>query len=466
MESADRSNNPPRKEVIIIGAGPAGAAAAAWLARAGHAVRVLERSHFPRFSIGESLLPRCMQHLEACGLMEAAAAGGYQRKTGAAFTRRGEHRVIDFRDKFSDGPGTTWQVERADFDQRLIEGARAAGADVEFGVTVTGFTPARPTQSDPAGHAQAQGPRLTLADGRELQAAFVLDASGYGRVLARLESLERDPRLEPRMALFGHVHDGIADLAPPAEGYRRDTILIASHPGHPDVWYWLIPFANGRASLGVVGPRELIEPAAEDDAQTRLWQWVMEEPRLAELLRDATPANAVQSLGGYSADVSRLHGPGYALLGNAGEFLDPVFSSGVTIALESALRAAPLVARELTATRDEQRPDWASEYELPLRRGIEVFREFVTAWYDSRLTDIIYHPRSPDRIRQMISSVLAGYAWDEANPFVSASRRRLTALATLSAAQATQAETCEPAASALSTAGTRQNDARKGKVSS
>ncbi|MGY3728371.1 MULTISPECIES: NAD(P)/FAD-dependent oxidoreductase [Cobetia] len=466
MESADRSNNPPRKEVIIIGAGPAGAAAAAWLARAGHAVRVLERSHFPRFSIGESLLPRCMQHLEACGLMEAAAAGGYQRKTGAAFTRRGEHRVIDFRDKFSDGPGTTWQVERADFDQRLIEGARAAGAEVEFGVTVTGFTPARPTQSDTAGHAQAQGPRLTLADGRELQAAFVLDASGYGRVLARLESLERDPRLEPRMALFGHVHDGIADLAPPAEGYRRDTILIASHPVHPDVWYWLIPFANGRASLGVVGPRELIEPAAGDDAQTRLWQWVMEEPRLAELLRDATPANAVQSLGGYSADVSRLHGPGYALLGNAGEFLDPVFSSGVTIALESALRAAPLVARELTATRDEQRPDWAREYELPLRRGIEVFREFVTAWYDSRLTDIIYHPRSPDRIRQMISSVLAGYAWDEANPFVSASRRRLTALATLSAAQATQAETCEPAASALSTAGTRQNDARKGKVSS
>jgi len=464
MESADRSNNPPRKEVIIIGAGPAGAAAAAWLARAGHAVRVLERSHFPRFSIGESLLPRCMQHLEACGLMEAAAAGGYQRKTGAAFTRRGEHRVIDFRDKFSDGPGTTWQVERADFDQCLIEGARAAGAEVEFGVTVTGFTPARPTQSDAAGH--AQGPRLTLADGRELHAAFVLDASGYGRVLARLEALERDPRLEPRMALFGHVHDGIADLAPPAEGYRRDTILIASHPGHPDVWYWLIPFANGRASLGVVGPRELIEPAAGDDAQTHLWQWVMEEPRLAELLRDATPANAVQSLGGYSADVSRLHGPGYALLGNAGEFLDPVFSSGVTIALESALRAAPLVARELTATRDEQRPDWAREYEQPLRRGIEVFREFVTAWYDSRLTDIIYHPRSPDRIRQMISSVLAGYAWDEANPFVSASRRRLTALATLSAAQATQAETCEPAASALSTAGTRQNDARKGKVSS
>ncbi|HBJ28555.1 tryptophan 7-halogenase, partial [Cobetia sp.] len=258
----------------------------------------------------------------------------------------------------------------------------------------------------------AQGPRLTLADGRELEAAFVLDASGYGRVLARLESLERDPRLEPRMALFGHVHDGIADLAPPAAGYRRDNILIASHPTHPDVWYWLIPFANGRASLGVVGPRELIEPAAEDDAQTRLWQWVMEEPRLAELLRDARPANAVQSLGGYSADVSRLHGPGYALLGNAGEFLDPVFSSGVTIALESALRAAPLVGRELTATRDEQRPDWASEYEQPLRRGIEVFREFVTAWYDSRLTDIIYHPEPHARIRQMISAVLAGYAWD------------------------------------------------------
>ncbi|WP_158774587.1 NAD(P)/FAD-dependent oxidoreductase [Cobetia sp. L2A1] len=449
MDTANDShkgvNTRAEKEVIIIGAGPAGAAAAAWLARAGHAVRVLERSHFPRFSIGESLLPRCMQHLTACGLMPYAAAGGYQPKTGAAFTRRGEHRHIDFRDKFSDGPGTTWQIERADFDQRLIEGAREYGAKVEFGVTVNGFCAAKGND----------GPRLTLDDGRELEAAFVLDASGYGRVLARLESLERDPRLEPRVALFGHVHDGIAGLTPPAEGYHRDNILIASHPVHPDVWYWLIPFANGRASLGVVGPRELIEATGDDsenslNKQQRLWQWVNEEPRLNELLRDATPANAVQSLGGYSADVSRLHGPGYALLGNAGEFLDPVFSSGVTIALESALRAMPLVERELACTDEGQRPDWATEFEQPLRRGINVFREFVTAWYDGRLPEIIYHPDPHLRIRQMISAVLAGYAWDEQNPFVSASHRRLTALATLSA----------------SAHDTRQSAARKGKISS
>ncbi|TVU69245.1 NAD(P)/FAD-dependent oxidoreductase [Cobetia crustatorum] len=439
------------KEVIIIGAGPAGAAAAAWLARAGHAVRVLERSHFPRFSIGESLLPRCMQHLKACGLMPYAEAGDYQPKTGAAFTRRGEHRHIDFRDKFSDGPGTTWQIERADFDQRLIEGAREYGAKVEFGVTVNGFRAAEGNE----------GPRLTLEDGRELEAAFVLDASGYGRVLARLESLERDPRLEPRVALFGHVHDGIAGLTPPAEGYHRDNILIASHPVHPDVWYWLIPFTHGRASLGVVGPRELIDAVADStdgstdgsdttSKEARLWQWVREEPRLNELLRDATSANAVQTLGGYSADVSRLHGPGYALLGNAGEFLDPVFSSGVTIALESALRAMPLVERELACTDESQRPDWASEFEQPLRRGINVFREFVTAWYDGRLPNIIYHPDPHLRIRQMISAVLAGYAWDEKNPFVSASRRRLTALATLSA----------------SAHDTRQPAARKGKIPS
>ena len=134
---------------------------------------------------------------------------------------------------------------------------------------------------------------------------------------------------------------------------------------------------------------------------------------------------AVQSLGGYSADVSRLHGPGYALLGNAGEFLDPVFSSGVTIALDSALRAAPLVADQL----DGDAVDWAQDFEAPLRRGVATFREFVDAWYDGRLPRVIFHPDQQPRVRQMIASVLAGYAWDIDNPFVAASRRRLTSLA-------------------------------------
>lgn len=398
-------------DVAIIGAGPSGATAAAWLARRGLDVRVIERSRFPRFSIGESLLPQCMVHLEACGLLDAAQAGDFQPKNGAAFTWRGRDTAIDFRDKFSPGPSLTWQIERADFDQRLIEGARQAGAQVEFETRVEEFTP------DPA------QPTLTLVgpddQRRTLQARFVLDASGYGRVLARLTGLARPSVLEPRCAVFTHVEDGIV-----CPRYDREKILIGLHPEHPGIWYWLIPFRNGRASTGVVGDRATIEAAGLND-QERLWHFIHAEPRLAELLANAKAIRDVSRLEGYSADVERLHGPGFALLGNAGEFLDPVFSSGVTIALDSSMRAAPLVERQLAG----ETIDWDSQFEKPLRRGIATFREFVEAWYDGRLPRIIFNEQQTPRIRAMLSSVLAGYAWDEENPFVAASRRRLNSLA-------------------------------------
>lgn len=398
-------------DVAIIGAGPSGAAAAAWLARRGLSVRVIERSLFPRFSIGESLLPQCMAHLDACGLLEAVQAGDFQIKNGAAFTWRDRYTAVDFRDKFSPGPGTTWQVERSDFDQRLIEGARQAGAEVEFETRVDAFT---------ADHGR---PSLRLVDTngehRTLNARFVLDASGYGRVLANLTGLARPSSLAPRCALFTHVEDRID-----CPDHDREKILIGVHPEHPDIWYWLIPFRDGRASIGVVGDSATLNAAGIDDSQ-RLWLLIHEEPRLAKLLANAQVLRDIGRLEGYSSGVERLHGPGFALLGNAGEFLDPVFSSGVTIALDSAMRAAPLVERQLAG----KSIDWDSEFEQPLRRGIATFREFVDAWYDGRLPRIIFNEKQPPRIRSMISSVLAGYAWDTHNPFVAASRRRLNSLA-------------------------------------
>lgn len=404
-------------DVAIIGAGPSGASAAAWLARRGLRVRVIERSHFPRFSIGESLLPQCMVHLEESGLLDAVRAGAFQTKNGAAFTRRGQYAAFDFHDKFTLGPAVTWQVERAEFDHRLIRGAQRLGAEVEFGTTVEAF------------HADPQRPQLTLAneagERRTLEARFVLDGSGYGRVLARLTGLARPSTLESRCALFTHIDDHIS-----CPDYDREKILIASHPSHEGIWYWLIPFRGGRASLGMVGEREALEAVADND-NDRFWALIHQEPRLNELLDKATPRRDINRLEGYSADVERLHGPGFALLGNAGEFLDPVFSSGVTIALDSAMRAAPLVERQLNG----EEIDWQAEFEAPLRRGVSTFREFVEAWYDGRLPQVIYHQQQPKRIRAMISSILAGYAWDEANPFVAASQRRLTRLAEACAQQ-------------------------------
>lgn len=132
----------------------------------------------------------------------------------------------------------------------------------------------------------------------------------------------------------------------------------------------------------------------------------------------------VRHIGGYAANVEKLHGPGYALLGNAGEFLDPVFSSGVTIALRSADLAVRALLRQLAG----ETVDWQSVYDVPLRRGIDTFRAFIERWYTGELQDIIFHPQQAPRIRRMISAILAGYAWDETNPFVADPVRRLNTL--------------------------------------
>lgn len=400
-------------DVAIIGAGPSGAAAANWLVQQGLQVKIIERSHFPRFSIGESLLPQCMEYLDFCGLLEAAAAGNFQPKDGAAFSWGQAYRKIEFADKITPGPSQTWQVERSDFDHRLIRSAQASGAQVEFGSQVMGFT------------ADATEPELQIqpehGEPYTLKSRFVLDASGYGRVLARLCNLEKASRLDSRCALFTHMR-GIVD----DELYDRRKILICIHPSIQGIWYWLIPFQENRFSVGVVGTPEQLALFGDDDTQ-RLQNLLLEEPRLASYLKGAETLRDTSKLAGYSADVTALHGPGYALLGNAGEFLDPVFSSGVTIALKSAVLASPLILKQLQA----ENIDWDAEFEQPLRKGISTFKAFVNAWYLNELPDIIFSDQQSTRIRQMISAVLAGYAWDETNPLVSASERRLCKLAEL-----------------------------------
>ncbi|WP_110685419.1 NAD(P)/FAD-dependent oxidoreductase [Salinicola aestuarinus] len=407
---------PSDPDVIVIGAGPAGAAAAATLAGQDWRVHVFERGHFPRFSLGESLLPRCMVDLEAAGLLDAVLAGGYQPKNGAAFTRDGRETAIDFRDKSTPGWGTTFQVERADFDRRLIEAAAERGAAVTFGASVEAF------------HADPVRPRVSVcyADGHRetLETGFVLDASGAGRVLARLEQLECESGQAARSALFTHVDVDEATLA--RDGFDREKILIGVHPDDAGLWYWLIPLADGRASVGVVGDRARMATFGETPA-ARFAALIAAEPRFRALLEGAPHRREVGELQGYSTDVTRLHGPGYALLGNAGAFLDPVFSSGVTLALRSASLAAPLVARQLAG----ETVAWDDAFDAPLRRGMATFRAFVDGWYDGRLQSIVFHENAPPSIQSRISAILAGYAWDDDNPFTRETAKHLDTLAAL-----------------------------------
>jgi len=247
-------------------------------------------------------------------------------------------------------------------------------------------------------------------------AKHIADASGYGRVLPRLLDLDLPSQLPSRNACFTHVEDCIDDA-----DFSREKILITVHPENPQIWFWLIPFSDGRASVGVVGEAKFF---TQETPMEILRAAIAETPTLAKVLKNANWDTPAQQIGGYSIGVKNLQAPGYSILGNAGEFLDPVFSSGVTIALKSAEFAADCITRELKG----EDVDWQQDYEERLMGGVNAFRTYVLGWYSEVFQTLIFHEASRDEtspITRMISSVLAGYAWDRTNPFVKNSDRKL-----------------------------------------
>ena len=408
-----------RRQIVIIGAGPSGAIAAALLKRQGHDVLVIERQHFPRFSIGESLLAHCLDFVEEAGMLDAVNAAGFQIKTGAAFAWGERYSAFDFGDTFTQGKPTTFQVQRADFDKLLADQAALQGVEIRYGEAIVSVEVDLP-------HPQL-GVRREDGSEYRIEADFMLDASGYGRVLPRLLDLEAPSNFPVRQAVFTHIEDGIDSPT-----FDRTKILVTTHPDKRDVWFWTIPFSNGRSSVGVVAAAEHFE-GRTDDLDDCLRGFIAETPSLSGVLNNAVWDTPARTIGGYSANVKSLHGPGFALLGNAAEFLDPVFSSGVTIAMRSASMAAGVLHRQLQG----ETVDWEKEFAGPLKRGVDTFRCYVEGWYAGTFQDVIYHEGSAGEIRRMISSILAGYAWDERNPFVSEAKRRLKVISQLCARDAT-----------------------------
>jgi flavin-dependent dehydrogenase len=399
-------------KVIIIGAGPSGSIAGALLNNLGHQVTILERQLFPRFSIGESLLPQCMEFIRQAGMMDAVANADFQFKNGASFVYQNLRTEFNFEEKFTAGMGTTFQVQRGRFDEILANEAARMGVDIRWQMEVT------------AVDFSGDKPKLEVRDVKgsisHLEADFVLDASGFGRILPRLLNLESPSGFPVRKALFGHIEDNIDD-----PGFDRNKILITVHPEHKDVWFWLIPFSNGRSSIGVVAEADFYP--SSDSNETVLQRLLNQDDNLHKILKNALFDDQINAITGYSANVKSLYGKGYALLGNAGEFLDPVFSSGVTIAMKSASLAAAILDRQFKG----ETVNWQAEYATPLQRGVNTFRVFVDAWYDGRFQDVIFHAKQQPEVKAMISSILAGYAWDEANPYVKNARTRLDTLVEL-----------------------------------
>lgn len=385
-------------DVLVIGAGPSGCVAAAYLHNSGAKVRVVEKSRFPRFVIGESFLPRSMEHYEEAGLLDALKEQKFEIKPGARFIRDGQICFFDFSKKFSTGWDWTWQAPRADFDNTLAQEAIRKGVNIDFGTEVLDV---QFSGSD----------SITLVknengEEREIHAKFIIDSSGYGRVLPRLLNLDTPSSVTENSAIFSHVHD--TKRVAGGEG-----TLISFDILETKVWLWVIPFSNGNTSIGVVGPTSYINSLPEDTT-IALKEAIKRSDYYRDRYADVDFLFAPHKKQDYSCAVTQMYGPGFTLTGNAAEFLDPVFSSGVCFATESGLLSAKLFLKEQSG----QTVNWETEYSDYMKRGVRVFSTYVKEWYTGNLQTLFFHqPENPD-VKSKICSVLAGYVWDEENPFV------------------------------------------------
>jgi len=397
-------------EVLVIGAGPSGCVSAAYLHSKGIKVHVVEKSVFPRFVIGESLLPRCMDHFEEVGLLEGLDAFGFEKKFGARFIKGDKICEFDFSKKHTTGWDWTWQVPRADFDKVLVDELIKKGVEVSFGQEVVGVTISENGVST-----------TTIKDENgipyQVEAKYIIDSSGYGRVLPRLLDLDKPSVLPNHSSIFTHV----VDVNRP-EG--REGTLITFDVVETEVWLWVIPFSNGRTSIGYVGPTEFLESFEGSNAE-KLTQMLQLSAYYYERFKGVEYLFEPVMIKNYSKSVKQLYGKGFVLTGNSAEFLDPVFSSGVTFATESALLGAKLIAKEL----NEQPVDWENEYSDYIREGVSVFSSYVKEWYSGNLQTLFFHQPENPEVKRQICSVLAGYVWDKTNPFVTKHNRLIRTVA-------------------------------------
>ena len=381
-------------DVAVVGGGPAGSSAAAMLARNGHRVVLFERDQFPRFHIGESLLASVNDAFDALGLQEKVRAMGFPQKWGATFGT-GDGRV-ELYAGFAEPGGVpqpqTWQVERARFDEMLLDHAEECGVEVLQGYRVVDvtceFDGASVEVYDPVGSR-----RIARVKG-------VIDASGRWGVLARKFSLRVD---EPKLAnigIFSH-YSGV----PRQEGKRSGDIRVIARDDLG--WFWVIPISDELTSVGVVLRREVFDTWPRQSHEATLDRAIAETPAVARLMKDARREWPVRVEKDFSYGAKRYAGERWVLAGDAGSFLDPVFSTGVAIALESGVEAGRAMSAAIQ--RNEFGPSQFFTFNRRQRARYKAFRRFVVGFYSRPFRDLFFQPDPPKPLFNAVVRLLAGY---------------------------------------------------------
>jgi flavin-dependent dehydrogenase len=377
-------------DVAIIGGGPAGSVAAALLARAKRRVIVLERDKFPRFHIGESLLPFSMQAFTRLGLHEKFARAGFMEKFGGEmYGACGDDGVkFYFEDGFRSQTDRSYQVTRADFDKVLLDHAAESGAEVreETSVDKIDFS------DDEATLATSSG---------QIRARYVIDASGRNSILGAKFKLKKNYEHLQKVSVFAH-YDGMIR----AEG--RDGTLTRMVRAI-DRWFWVIPLSATRTSVGVVLDGAVFKKSGLS-AEDFLQQAIEEQPILMQQMRHAERVTPVRTAADFSYRSTQLTGDRWMLAGDAAGFIDPVFSSGVFLAVLGGEQAAD--ALHVVLDRPAKRRKLFANYARNINKAMDVYLRFVDAWYSKEFIEVFLHPQDLFQIPPAVNAVLGGNIGD------------------------------------------------------
>ena len=377
-------------DVAIIGGGPAGSTAAALLARAGRRVIVFEREKFPRFHIGESLLPFSMKAFSRLELHEKLLRAGFLKKFGGqifgACSERGTK--FYFKDGFRSQTDHAYQVTRADFDKVLLDHAAECGAEVheETSVDRVDFS-----KDDVELAIRRNG------SSHSIRARYVIDASGRTSVLGKHFKIKKTYDHLQKLSIFAH-YDGVWR----AEGIDGTLTLLVRGI---DRWFWVIPLTNARTSIGVVLDKEVFRQS-KLCAEDFLEQALTEQPIIAQRMTHARRASEVYVEADFSYRSARLRGDRWLLAGDAAGFIDPIFSSGVFLAVFSGERCADVLNDILDHPRKARR--LFASYERAVNRAMDIYLRFVNAWYTKEFIEVFLSPRNVLGLAPAVNAVLGG----------------------------------------------------------